>query len=137
MLSPNRIVIDTSAFCALILSKHINHSQAKLAYEHLLDWEWELWTTSYILLETSTVANLEHEPLKVFTDAVLSNIFNVAWVDKVVHEAAFKRMIRAENQMNLVNWTTIVIAESLNARIFTFNQNFRQEGILIFPHSKA
>jgi len=135
MLPPNKIVIEREAFHALISSKDINHFRAKSTYEYLLDWEWELWTTSFIIIEISTAIHRHAGPkaLKVFTDIVLSSIFNIAWIDNTIYELALKRMLIGQIQLSLEDWITIVVAESLNAQVFTFNSVFNQEGILVFP----
>lgn len=139
MLSPKRAIIDTAAFYALISSTDAFHDQAKLAYERLLDWEWELWTTSYILVETSALAHhrLGFEPLKTLMETLLSDVVHVLWVESTIHYEAWRRMAERQGKaLSLVDWTTVVAAERLKARVFTFDQGFRQEGILVFPHSR-
>jgi predicted nucleic acid-binding protein len=136
MPSPERVVIDTSAFYALISSTDTFHTQAKLAYERLLDWEWELWTTSYILVETSALVHhrLGFEPLKAFTETALSGIICMFWVENTMHNEAWKRIVeRQGREFSLVDWTTVVVSEHLKASVFTFDRGFRQEGVLIFP----
>jgi len=137
MLSPKRALMDTSAFYALISSTDAFHARAKLSYERLLDWEWELWTTSYILVETSALVHhrVGFEPLKTFMETILSGIVHVLWVENAIHSEAWRRMMgRQGREFSLVDWTTMVVAERLKASVFTFDQGFRQEGILIFPH---
>ena len=136
MPSPERAILDTSALYALISATDTFHTQAKLGYERLLDWEWELWTTSYILVETSALVHhrLGFEPLKTFMETVLSGIIQILWVENTLHSEAWKRMVRRQGmEFSLVDWTTMVVAERLKASVFTFDQGFRQEGVLIFP----
>ena len=136
MLSPKRVIMDTSTFYALISSTDAFHTRAKSSYERLLDWEWELWTTSYILVETSALVHhrLGFEPLKTFMETVLSGIVRVLWVENTTHSEAWRRMVRRQGkELSLVDWTTMVVAERLKASVFTFDQGFRQEGALIFP----
>jgi predicted nucleic acid-binding protein len=136
---PERTIIDTSAFYALISATDAFHPQAKLAYERLVDWEWELWTTSYILVETSALVHhrLGFEPLKVFMETVLSSIIRVLWVEDTIHHEAWKRMAGRQGKgFSLVDWTTVVAAERLKASVFTFDRGFRQEGVLVFPRWK-
>ena len=137
MPSPKRVIIDTSAFYALISSTDAFHTQAKTAYERLLDWEWELWTTSYILVETSALVHhrLGFEPLKTFMETLLSGIAHVLWVESTIHNEAWKHMTQRQGKgFSLVDWTTVVATRNLGASIFTFDQGFRQGGVLIFPH---
>jgi predicted nucleic acid-binding protein len=132
-----KAVIDTSAFYAIISSTDVFHPQAKSAYERLLDWEWELWTTSYILVETSALVHhrLGFEPLKIFMGTLLSGIIHILWVENTIHNEAWKRMTERQGKsLSLVDWTTVVAAKQLEASVFTFDQGFHQEGILTFPH---
>lgn len=133
---PERAILDTSALYALISATDTFHTQAKLAYERLLDWEWELWTTSYILVETSALVHhrLGFQPLKAFMETVLSGIIHVLWVENNIHSEAWKRMVERQGRgFSLVDWTTVVATERLRALLFTFDQGFSQEGVLIFP----
>lgn len=137
MLFPNRVVVDTSAFYALISSSDAFHTQAKSSYGRLLDWEWQLWTTSYILVETSALVHhrVGFEALKTFMETILSGIVHVLWVENTIHSEAWRRMMgRQGREFSLVDWTTMVVAERLKASVFTFDQGFRQQGILIFPY---
>ncbi len=136
MPSPERVILDTSAFYALISSTDTFHIQAKSAYERLLDWEWELWTTSYILVETSALVHhrLGFEPLKAFMEIVLSDIVHMFWVENTMHSEAWRRMAERQGRgFSLVDWATVVVAERLKAPVFTFDQRFCQEGVFIFP----
>ena len=131
-----KAILDTSAFYALISSTDAFHPQAKVAYERLLDWEWELWTTSYILVETSALVHhrLGFESLKTFMDIMLSEIVHILWVENAIHSKAWRRMAERQGKgFSLVDWTTVVAAEHLKASVFTFDQSFRHEGVLIFP----
>lgn len=137
MSSLKKAILDTSAFYALISSTDAFHPQAKSAYERLLDWEWELWTTSYILVETSALVHhrLGFEPLKVFMETILSGIAHVLWVENTIHSEAWKHMTERQGKgLSLVDWTTVIAAKNLGASVFTFDQSFRQEGVLTFPH---
>jgi len=137
VLSSSRVVQDTSAFYALVSSTDAFHFEAKSSYERLLDWEWELWTTSYILVEMSalTYHRLGFEPLKTFMETIVSGIVHVLWIENTIHSEAWRRMMRRQGrEFSLVDWTTMVVAERLRASVLTFDQGFRQEGIRIFPH---
>lgn len=133
---PERAILDTSALYALISATDTFHTQAKRGYERLLDWERELWTTSYILVETSALVHhrLGFQPLKAFMETVLSGIIHILWVENTIHSEAWRRMVeRQGRRFSLVDWTTVVATESLGAFLFTFDQGFSQEGVLIFP----
>lgn len=137
MPSPKKVIVDTSALYALISATDAFHTQARSSYERLLDWEWELCITSYILVETSASVHhrLGFQPLTTFMETALSDVVRVVWVENTTHGEAWRRMVQRQGRnFSLVDWTTIVVAERLKASVFTFDQGFRQEGILIFPH---
>ena len=55
MALPEKIVVDTSAFYALISVDDEFHSRAEANYEVLKDREVEPWTTSYALSDQDTL----------------------------------------------------------------------------------
>lgn len=139
MLSHDRVIIDTSAFYALVSSVDKFHGLAKPAYERLLEWEWELWTTSYVLVETAALVHhrLGFKPLKTFMEIALSDLMNLFWVERATHKEAWSRMEgRQGKALSLVDWSTIVATERLRATVFTFDEDFSKEGILTFPRWK-
>lgn len=136
MASPARVILDTSALYALVSSTDAFHARAKSSYERLLDWEWELCVTSFILVETSALIHhrLGFPPLQTFMETVQSDLFNMIWIENTIYGEAWSRMMQREGRIfSMVDWTTIVAAERLKASIFTFDQDFRQEGALVFP----
>ena len=52
MACAEKIVVDTSAFYALISATDEFHNRVEASYEVLKDRDIELWTTSYALLDT-------------------------------------------------------------------------------------
>lgn len=134
-----RIVFDTSAFYALISSTDSFHAQARLSYERILDWEWEIWTTSYVLAETSTSIHnrLGFECLRTFIET-LPNIVQVLWVESSILEESWRRMLVNRGQeLSLIDWTTVVASEKLRASTFTFNDALSKTGLRIFPRPNA
>lgn len=136
MLTPERVLFDTSALYALVSATDIFHSKAKSAYERILDWEWEMWTTSYVVLETSALVHrrLGFEPLKAIMDTLLSDLMKIIWVDKTLHSEAWRRMVDRQGRgLSLADWATIVTAERLKALVFSFDQGLVSEGASAFP----
>ncbi len=54
---PEKVIIDTSAFYALMSANDSFHRRAADTYERLIDREQELWTTSYALVETMALVH--------------------------------------------------------------------------------
>lgn len=130
-----RIVFDTSAFYALISRTDSLHSQAILSYKRILDWEWETWTTSYVLVETQTLIHdrLGFECLKTFIETV-PDIMRILWVESSITEEALKRMLANKGQkLSFVDWTTVVASEKLRASAFSFNDMLNEAGLRVFP----
>ena len=60
-----------------------------------------------------------------FADAV-----GVLWVDKSNHDRAWEMMIsRAGRRLSFVDCTMIVLAKSLQATVFAFDEDFAREGL--------
>lgn len=130
-----RIVFDTSAFYALVSRTDSLHAQAMLCYERILDWEWETWTTSYVLVETQTLIHnrLGFECLKTFIETV-PDIMRILWVESSITEEALKRMVANKGQkLSFVDWTTVVASEKLRASAFSFNDMLSKAGLRVFP----
>jgi predicted nucleic acid-binding protein len=131
-----RILVDTSAIFAIISQADEFHSRASSIYTNLLDRGDRLSTTSYILVETSALVHRRwgFEPLKTFMQPV-QNVWDILWLDRVIHEEAWNRMVRREgSQLSFVDWPTIVVAENSRSAIFAFDQDFQKEGLTVIPH---
>lgn len=130
-----RIVFDTSAFYALVSATDYLHAQAMLSYERILDWEWEIWTTSYVLIETQTLIHnrLGFEYLKTFVKTV-PDIMRILWIESNITEEAWKRMLVNRGQrLSFIDWTTIVACEKLRASMFAFSDMPSEAGLRVFP----
>ena len=130
-----RIVFDTSAFYALVSRTDTMHAQATSFYERILDWEWETWTTSHVLVETQTLIHgrLGFECLKTFIRTV-PGIMRILWVENSVTEEAVNRMLSNKGQkLSFIDWTTVVASEKLRASLFSFNDMLNEAGLRVFP----
>lgn len=128
----NRVIIDTSAIYALISASDNFHQKARRTYGDLVDRGSELYTTSYILVETSALVHhrLGFQALKTFIESI-QDIFNIHWIDRTTHSEAWKLMVaRSGGGLSLVDWTTVLIVRKLNASVFAFDEDFIQEGVL-------
>lgn len=135
MPRPERVMIDTSAFYALLSTGDEFHVQARHTYDDLIDHEDDLWTTSYVLVETTALMHrrLGFPTLEVFADSI-KGIVQVFWVESSVHNEAWRRF--AENRgagLGFVDWTTAVATRRLRAQVFTFDQAFGRQGIAVIP----
>ena len=137
MVGTDRVVIDTSAFFALLVDDDAFHQQAVAFYRSALESELELWTTSYVLSETIALLQRRRgfESARRFNSMVEQGV-RVHWVDANTHQNTWRRFADARGiGMNLVDWTVAVVSETLNAHICTFDRGFSNRGFSVVPHS--
>ena len=135
MPRPERVLIDTSAFYALISANDDFHNEAKEAYEVMIDREQELWTTSYVLVEVIALVHrrLGFDPLRIFME-VIAQAVQVFWVDLTIHNEAWRQLVASRGMgLSFVDRTTALAAGHLRAHVFTFDRGFIQQGIPVIP----
>ena len=135
MAVSERVLIDTSAFYALFSNSDRFHDRASLAYEGLRDRRWELWITSYTLVETLALLHrrLGFEVVSAFSEWWRSNL-QVRWIDGPMHDAAWGRFMAVQGRgLSFVDWTTVVASREMDAPVFTFDGGFANEGLPVMP----
>jgi predicted nucleic acid-binding protein len=129
------VLIDTSAFYALISASDSFHQRARETYERLIDRDQELWTTSYVLVETIALAHrrLGFQVLSEFMGSVHGEL-GVFWVESTVHTEAWERLTASQGSgLSFVDWTTALVAGMLGADVFTFDRGFANQGLAVLP----
>lgn len=132
---PERVIIDDSAFYALLSLTDTNHEEAVHTYERLLDREQELWTTSCVLIEIlSFIQNhLGFEPVRVFEESI-RDIVHISWAESTVYQEALEQMVNVQAKgLPFINWITAVTAKRLRAYVFTFDKGFAELGMAVLP----
>ena len=135
MAQHNRVLIDTSAFYALLSSKDLFHKEARDAYQLLLNRENALWTTSYTLVETLALVHrrLGVQVVLEFAQWQQSNV-ETYWVPQRIHDVALARFVQNEAKgLSFVDCTTAVASRELDAHVFTFDRGFSQAGLPVLP----
>lgn len=131
-----RVLVDTSAFYALFSATDLFHDRARNAYELLMDREYELWTTSYTLIETVALLHrrLDFQVVSKFAEWRSSNL-GVLWIDCRVHDSAWGLFVNAQGRgLSFVDWTTVVASREIDdAPVFTFDAGFANEGLPVVP----
>lgn len=131
----DNFIVDTSAFYAIVSQEDIFHPRAKQLYEAILDRAGEIHTTSYVLLETLAIVHrrMGFAAAKALADSVEPGV-KVYWIDQTIHKEAWENMVaRSGAGLSLVDWTTILVARRLGARVFTFDRAFAAERVLVIP----
>ena len=127
----DRVLVDTSAFYALVSSRDEFHQQASATYADLLDRRVSLYTTSYILVECMALVHrrLGFSTLQVFVNSI-RDFVTVLWVDANNPWRSWDAMNeRQGTRLSFVDWTTLMMAKSLDAKVFAFDDDFALEGL--------
>ena len=104
-------------------------------YEQLIDQEQELWTTSYVLVETMALVHrrLGCGILAEFVKGIDGTV-RVFWVESAIHNQALSQLTATQGVgLSFVDWTVELVARILNAHIFTFDRGFAERSLLVIP----
>ena len=132
---PERYVVDTSALYAVVSADDRFHDTARGAYERLMDRNVELWITSYALSETVALVHrrLGFDVLSRLLEIIESNV-SVYWIEETLHSAAMEEFKTASGRgLSLVDWTIVLAARMLSARVFTFDAGMADHGVAVAP----
>ena len=135
MADSHKVLIDTSAFYALLSSEDLFHKQAGDAFELLVNRNLSLWTTSYTLVETLALVHsrLGAQIVLEFAHWQRSNVETYC-VLQDVHDEALERYIQNEAKgLSFVDCTTAIASRDLDAHIFTFDGGFARSGLPVVP----
>ncbi len=129
------ILVDTSAIFALVSPDDIFHAQSRDTFSEIVERGDQLYTTSYVLVESSALIHqrLGFEVLRTFIQSV-QGVWETLWIDQSTHEEIWDRM-RAKDgvRLSLVDWSVIVSAERTRSIIFAFDSDFSLEGLEVIP----
>jgi uncharacterized protein len=129
------VVIDTSAFYALASPEDRFHNAAHEAYWMLVATERALSSTSYVLVETQAliVRRLGFEAARMLM-TWSAGIVEIVWVGRELHQEAWEHLEERRGiGLSLVDWTVLLTAQRESAAVFTFDGDFRHEGIPVIP----
>ena len=135
MTLANRVLVDTAALYALVSSTDELHARARETYVQLLEASAELWISSYVLVEFGAIVQrrLGFAALRAFYNSQVG-VFQTIWTDSRLHTAAWNELERRQGRgLNFVDWTVLLSARGLGARIFAFDAGLRPEGIEVVP----
>lgn len=132
---PERVLVDTSAFIALMDADDEFHKKSSDVYDGLLEAGCELWVSSYILVETISLARrrLGFQPVRDLLDSIDLRATTV-WVDEPLHTATRVEFVAREGRrLSFVDCSTLLVAKSLGATVFAFDSDFSLEGLPVVP----
>jgi len=131
-----RCFVDTSAFLAVLNRDDENHPQAARQWEEVLRDDWDLVTTSYVLVETFAVcqSRLGMNAARAFHTDV-TPLLRVEWIDAERHAAAAAAVLAAgKRQLSLVDCVGFETMRQLGLnQAFAFDRHFRDQGFTVLP----
>jgi len=126
-----RVFVDTSAFYASLTPEDPHHQKARRFLQRLDEIHADLVTTNYILLECASLIQKRQgfSQAKTFLHDT-SNIFEIIWVDKQLHEDAFAAWSKAQHRgLSLVDCVSFAAMklEGIH-KALAFDSDFHQQG---------
>lgn len=134
-MAGERVIVDTSAFYALASNSDEFHSRARLQYQQLVDEAVELYTSSYVFTEAAALIHrrLGYPILERFAESVRDTI-RIIWATRRTHWEAWDLLKqRTGRGLSFVDCTTVVLAKSMDAQVFGFDEDFHREGFVLIP----
>jgi predicted nucleic acid-binding protein len=130
------ILVDTSAFYAILDVDDRHHAAARATLGALGTVDEPLLTHEYVVVETTALVQrrLGVGTLRRFVDDVLP-LVGIAWVDQALHLEAREALLAAGTRdVSLVDWTSFLVMRRLGVRrAFTFDPDFATEGFEVLP----
>lgn len=130
------VFVDTSAFYALLVATEERHADVLQSTRRILEDGRDLWTTSYVLLET--VSLLQHriglEPVLDFDEKILP-LVRVEWVTARLHGKGLERLKRESRRR--LSLTDCVSIEFMKAKgldeALALDRHFQRAGFTLRP----
>ncbi|MGA2363285.1 MAG: PIN domain-containing protein [Candidatus Aminicenantales bacterium] len=130
------ILVDTSAFLAVLDQGDHNHPAAKAQWIEMLDRGDELVSHNYVLVETSAVIlrRLGFEAVRVFERDVVP-VLRLIWVTREIHEAAAgAHLVAGRRTLSLVDCVSFEVMRRTGVlTAFAFDRHFREYGYQTIP----
>ena len=113
------VFVDTSALYALLVRTENQHAEMTRAFQASLEEGRALWTTSYVLVESTAL--LQHRlglaPVRDLCERILP-LLNVQWVDQDLHRRALARFIAQDRrQVSLVDCVSVEAMRAAGTRL--------------------
>jgi predicted nucleic acid-binding protein len=128
-----RILVDTSAFLALLASDDRRHEEARAVWSRLVADDDHLFTTSYALIETVAIVQrrLGLAAVRALNDELLP-VVSVEWVGEDLHRASMAALVTAgRGRLSLVDCVSFEIMRRQGVEhAFTFDGDFAAQGFL-------
>jgi len=136
----NQVLIDTSAFYAVLDRDDNHHPQARGVWAGLLDRGAALVTTNYIVVETCALVQnrLGLDAVRTFSQDMLA-VVEVRWIGPELHASAMLALLTANRRkLSLVDCANFLAMRAGGIRrVFAFDRHYLEQGFEIEPGSKG
>ena len=130
------VFIDTAAFLAVLNVDDEYHAPACHAWNELLFSDAILFTSNYVLLETTALLQYRFgmEAVRLFQNDILP-VVEAVWVDETIHAQALSALLVANRRrLSLVDCSSFELMHRFGLEsAFTFDPHFREQGFRIVP----
>jgi predicted nucleic acid-binding protein len=133
------VFLDTSGLYALLVRTEERHTDVVRTFRSVLDDGRTLWTTSYVVVETTAL--LQHRiglaPVRDFIEHVLP-VMSVEYVSDALHRRAVGRLIREDRRrLSLVDCVSFEFMLERGLRdAFTLDEQFQEAGFRLLPPAR-
>jgi uncharacterized protein len=125
------VFVDTSALLALSDSDDLSHTMAAKVWRRLINEKHELFTTNYVLVETTTLLQTRTgvEAVRGF-QAAIAPLLRTVWIGEDVHKTSLQTLLIANlRRLSLVDCSSMTVARQLGIEhFFAFDRHFAQRG---------
>ena len=126
-----RVLVDTSAFLAILHRDDKNHTPAKRIWEQLIHKKAILICPNYVVVEACTLIQnrLGMVAVKTFEEDIVP-LIHIEWVDESLHQAGVAALLMANRRrLSLVDCISFETARRLGINtVFAFDQHFVEQG---------
>jgi predicted nucleic acid-binding protein len=131
----HRVLVDASAYFALLDQDDAYHSQARLIRDRLLAESFRLFTTSFVLPETHALLlnRLSQDIATSFLKDLEQSTTTLVWVTPADVQRAQAIIYQYEDKdFSLTDATSFAVMERLRiTTAFTFDRHFAQYGLMV------
>jgi predicted nucleic acid-binding protein len=127
------VFVDTSAVLAMATNQDANYSAAEKVWRRLLAERHALWSTNYVLVETTALLQARKGmPAVQSFQAGIFPLLRIIWIDADMHKTSVQALLLANRRnLSLVDCTSMTVARHFGIQhFFAFDQHFTEQGFV-------